>query len=314
MRSSSFRFLCLITLGMALLLVATACDKDKTTKPIMDFGVVAGTVYSPGKSVLPGVTVSIGDVSTVTDDYGAFVLSGIDAGAHVRVDFMMEGKASTQKVVEVEKGRTTYTSATLFNTYSVTFDPAFPFYISNGAEINVPEEAFVGPSGSPFTGSVRIAMHYFDPTVPECLNAFPGGFEGVQTDGTTTMFESYGFISASFYDAANPEVELQLAAGKQAQIQAPIPYALQAGAPESIPMWYYDDETGQWHEEGVATKEGNNYVGSVSHFSYWNFDHPVVIDDQSTLTGMVVTNERGNPVPGAQVVATGVNYAGYTTT
>jgi hypothetical protein len=37
-------------------------------------------------------------------------------------------------------------------------------------------------------------------------------------------------------------------------------------------MWYIDEQTGIWKEEGVAVKNGNNYIGEVKHFSFWNCD------------------------------------------
>jgi hypothetical protein len=33
-----------------------------------------------------------------------------------------------------------------------------------------------------------------------------------------------------------------------------------------------DEQTGIWKEEGTAVKNGNNYVGDVKHFSFWNCD------------------------------------------
>lgn len=304
----------LVFMSLALL-VMSSCDKDSSsssTIPSMDFGVVAGTVYSPGRAVLPGVIVSIGDQSTVTGQNGDFILSGIAPGPTVQVDFEMTGKISTQKIVSVEKDRTSRISATLFGARVATYDGMSSISIDETISLEIPQQAFVTPDGSPFQGTVRSEIRYFDPTQPECLDAFPGGFSGVQTDGNITMFESYGFFSASFFDAVDTEIELQLAENKQVEISAPIPYALLADAPDTMPLWFYDEEAGLWYEEGMATKEGNSYVGSVSHFSYWNFDYPVEIDSQATLTGKVVTGDTEEGVSGAQVVATGVSYSGYT--
>jgi hypothetical protein len=125
------------------------------------------------------------------------------------------------------------------------------------------------------------------------------------------MFESFGFISASFFKASDPSVVLDLADGKTAQITAPIPYTLMDNAPDTIPMWYYDESTGKWMEQGTGTKVGNNYVGDVSHFTYWNFDHPH--HSGCAIHPHRQSDERGpgEPVAGAQVVATGINYSGY---
>lgn len=305
--------LCLI-LCLVLLIGLSACDDDKPTTPGMNFGLISGTVYAPGRAVLEGVTVSVGDQSTSSDASGAFILSGLEAGARVQVEFSKDGYLSTQKIVSIVKGRTSYLSATLFTAYTTSFVANQSFVIDSGATLEIPQDAFVLPGGGSFTGTVKAEVCYFDPTNPDAINAFPGQFSGVQENGQSTMFESYGFISASFRDAQLPEVELKLASGKTVGITTPIPFILQENAPQTMPMWYYDEEDGLWREEGVATRQGNYYVGSVSHFSYWNFDHPVVIDDQATLTGRVMTAERGEPIPGAQVVATGVGYTGYTVT
>jgi len=297
-----------------LVLMITSCDKDKPTTPIDETGVVSGTVFSPGRSVLPGVTVSIGNITTLTDATGRFILPGITPGNSIIVNFSKDGYISNQKVVSVAKNQTTYTSSTLFTPVISTFSASTGSTISQGGtDVIIPDNAFVQPGGGAFSGTVQAKMRSFDPTDPQNLDAFPGSFSGIQTDGTEIMFESYGFIYASFADAANPATNLQLASGKVAQIRTFIPYSLQANAPDVMPLWYYDDNTGKWMEEGFATRDGNFYVGNVSHFSWWNFDHPIVVEDQSTLTGKVISAETRGVIPGAQVVATGVNYSGYTT-
>ncbi len=308
----------LVALSILVVLVflfgISSCDKDKPTNVTEQTGTVAGTVSSSAKTFLPGVTVSIGNKTTVTDSNGNFSINGIAVGANVMVNFEKVDYVHTQKVVTVQNGRTTYTSCTLFPASYTTFSASMAQSIyDSGALIDLPANAFETPSGVAFTGTVLAELKYFDPSNADCLNAFPGNFSGVQTDGTEVMFESFGFISASFYDASYTTTELQLSSGKTAQITYQIPPSLLSNAPATIPMWYYNETTGKWMEEGSANLVGNHYVGSVSHFSYWNFDHPIQISDQSTLTGKVVMDDANNtPVPNAQVVANGLNYSGYT--
>ena len=73
--------------------------------------------------------------------------------------------------------------------------------------------------------------------------------------------------------------KLQIASGHTAQITMTIDASQMATAPASIPLWHFDEANGYWKEEGNATKEGNKYVGTVSHFSWWNCDaqFPTVI-------------------------------------
>jgi hypothetical protein len=63
-------------------------------------------------------------------------------------------------------------------------------------------------------------------------------------------------------------------------------------------LWSLDDTTGLWKEEGTATRQGDEYVGSVSHFSFWNCDAPFAIT-QFTLT---VKTQQGQPLANAEVV------------
>lgn len=65
----------------------------------------------------------------------------------------------------------------------------------------------------------------------------------------------------------------------------PLTGAYLSDAPATIPLWCFDEVSGIWREDGSATKVGNNYVGEVSHFTFWNFDWP----NQSTfISGKLV--------------------------
>jgi len=302
-------------LVLLVLLGVSACEKDKPTTPSAPSGFITGTVFSQGRAVLAGVTVKVGTISTETNMYGTYMLSGIPVGASTKVDFEIAEYITLQKTISVENGKTSYLSCTMFKPTQTTIVPSVDNTLyDGGAQIVIPANAFVDAQGTAFTGNVLTEVKYFDPTLPECIESFPGTFSGLREDGVTiTDFESYGFISAQFFKSTAPTEELNLASGKEASLIAPIPYSLQANAPATIPLWYYDDVAGIWKEQGAATRVGNNYEGNVSHFTYWNFDQPITISDKSTITGKVVWNDTNHsPIANAQVVATGENYSGYT--
>ena len=73
-------------------------------------------------------------------------------------------------------------------------------------------------------------------------------------------------------DAGN---KLQLASGQPAILTFTIPDTLLSLAPASIPLWYFNDSSGRWIQQGTAVKQGNTYVGQVGHFTYWNCDAPM---------------------------------------
>ena len=93
---------------------------------------------------------------------------------------------------------------------------------------------------------------------------------------------------------------LNIAEGQTATISLPVPSGLAASAPATIPLWHFDELTGYWIEEGEARLEGGAYVGTVSHFSFWNCDVP---SDFVFIEGTIVDRD-GNPLQNVVVQIT----------
>jgi hypothetical protein len=86
--------------------------------------------------------------------------------------------------------------------------------------------------------------------------------------------------------------KLQIATGSTAKLTSPIPTSLRGSAPATISLWYVDEQTGIWKEEGTAIKTGNNYVGTVKHFSFWNCDMPI----NAIILSLTLRNNEGGPL------------------
>jgi hypothetical protein len=99
---------------------------------------------------------------------------------------------------------------------------------------------------------------------------------------------------------------LQIADGKKATLTMAIPSSLTATAPATIPLWYFDETTGLWKEEGSANKVGNQYIGEVAHFSYWNCDNP---HPHLPYHCRLVYSD-GSPAANVEVVLSEMNYYG----
>jgi hypothetical protein len=82
------------------------------------------------------------------------------------------------------------------------------------------------------------------------------------------------------------------------EISMPIPASQLNVAPASIPLWYYDHDKARWIEEGSAQKIGDQYVGKVKHFSFWNCDagFPII-----QLNGKVYLDNYELPLANATV-------------
>ncbi|RYD93472.1 MAG: hypothetical protein EOP50_11085, partial [Sphingobacteriales bacterium] len=121
-------------------------------------------------------------------------------------------------------------------------------------------------------GAVSVYAAYIDPSAQDIYQTVPGSFLANDKDGRRVQLTSYGMLAVEL-EGSNGQ-KLQVKTGQSATLTTAIPTAAQASAPASIPMWYVDETTGIWKEEGSATKVGNSYVGNVPHFSFWNCDVP----------------------------------------
>ena len=106
---------------------------------------------------------------------------------------------------------------------------------------------------------------------------------------------SYGMMAVELETSTGSH--LQIAPGKTATLTTPIPSSILSSAPATISLWYVDEATGIWKEEGTAVRNGSNYVGEVKHFSFWNCDYGL----PSVTLSATLKNSHGSPIVHAQV-------------
>jgi hypothetical protein len=143
--------------------------------------------------------------------------------------------------------------------------------LSNGAKVLLPANGVVyAGTGLPYQGAVSVYAAYIDPTSADIGRAVPGSFMANNKEDQRVLLSSYGMLAVEL-ENSNGE-KLQVAKGQAATITVPIPATLQSGASPSIPLWFVNEKTGLWQEEGTAVRTGNSYVGTVKHFTFWNAD------------------------------------------
>jgi hypothetical protein len=126
--------------------------------------------------------------------------------------------------------------------------------------------SLVDAHGNPFTGTATVEMFQYDTSLP---NPIPGD-QGAVSQGKTVRLSTFGAFYIQARDSAgNPP---QVAPSKKVNVTMPIEAALLAKAPGTVPFFRYEETTGLWTEIGTLTRSGNNYLGSVNHFSVFNAD------------------------------------------
>lgn len=297
-------------LAALLFLSLAGCPVEPGTEPtgdpaLVDFGVVMGTVIDPSGYGMGDVDIYVGDATTHTNSQGFFVLDGLSASDRQVVTFRKDGFVMTSEVVRIQSGESTWVEARMVAHDTVTsVDSASGGTVtsSDGASVTLPAGFAVGPDGSAWSGPVDVAVTWFDPSTEVGLDAFPGDFMGTRMDDSETFLVSYGYVDVSLFDPSTGE-PLDSAPGATFDLSMPVPADMQADAPATIPLWYFDEEAGEWMEESSATLNGTTYTGTVPHLSIWNCD---VAADRSYVIGRVVDcDDGGDPVKGARVTVKG---------
>ncbi|MEO6327075.1 MAG: PKD domain-containing protein [Thermoanaerobaculia bacterium] len=292
------------TAGTYQVIAASQADTSRTATATVTVsqqtsqnGIVLGTVSNSAGQPVAAVTVTAGGRTGQTNGQGFFTLDNVPANTRTLVNFEKPGYVPLTKVIQVVTGQGSFLDVNLGATKitgTISAANGGAVTVPGGGSITIGPNSLVSGNGTPYTGTANVALTPFDPTNPAELNAFPGKFEGVTKTGQTIFIVTFGFMDVTVTGTTGP---LQLAAGKTATLQIPVPASILSAAPSTLPEWYFDPTDGKWKEEGTFTLAGNVYQGTIPHFSIWNCD---VGAARCTITGRVV-DLTGAPVTCARV-------------
>ncbi len=238
---------------------------------------ITGRITDLNDQPLPDAMVSLGNKSATTNIHGLYTIKYSQFNTdRLKLTVTRPGYFKGSKTFFANSNSTNYLNIKLIpKTVTGTFAassggviriPGFvTILIDAGSVIN--EE-----TGDPYDGNVTVSAFYLDPADPMINDYMPGDLLGITINNEKRILQSFGMLSVEMNDGTGER--LQLASGKKAVIRLSIPADFQLRAPDTIPLWYFDEINGWWKEEGFATREGNNYTGAVSHFSFWNCDLP----------------------------------------
>lgn len=237
----------------------------------------------------------VGDLTTRTDEFGNFEFPrypNIGESAFLRVE--APGYFDGFRRVSVLKDNFNYTQIRLFEREIVgTFSASTGGTVStpDGLQVTLPAEGIMRQNGTAYTGNVQVAAAWVDPSSEDIPDLMIGDLSGRGLDGEIVTLFTYGMANIELLDDAGNE--LQVRDGVMAELSYPVPDARLASAPQTIPLWSYDEEQGTWIEESFARLEGNRYVGDVAHFSSWNVD---VKTDPISISGCVMQQQGARQI------------------
>ncbi len=241
-------------------------------------------------------TVQVGAVTITTDKYGYFEATNVDVVKNAAVVTITKaGYFKGIKTYIAAESKSAFFRIKLIpktNSGNINAGTGGAITLANGLSITFPPNAIVNAtSNAAYTGTANVAAYWIDPTSPDLNNTMPGDLRGLNIAGNLQLLTTYGMTAVELTGSSGEL--LQIAPGKKAILSLPIPASLSPSAPATIPLWYFDEAKGLWKQEGTATKTGNNYVGEVTHFSFWNCDVP----NSYVQFSCRVINANGQPIP-----------------
>ena len=299
-------------LGLLMAVWLAGCgsgSSDTEPPPPPVTGTVTGLAVSATTGApLAGVAVSSGTASTTTGADGTFNLTAVTPGAAV-VSFSATDHARSHANATVAAGQTASVSVRLtpIGTRQTTTAAAGATVSVPGtpAQVSLPAAGIVDRNGAAFAGTMTVELTPINPALD------PGNMPGDMTtrlgDGTVQPIESFGALAVNLQDGSGNK--LNLAAGTTATVRIPLA-TRSAAPPATVPLFYFNETTGLWVQEGTATLQGTApnqyYEGTVTHFTTWNADQ---VANTIRVTGCV-QEANAVRVAGALVRADGVDYSG----
>lgn len=262
---------------MLLALIASACvgtTQESTKDSSKETTLISGKICDMDGNNLTDVTIISGDKQIKTDSTGYFslnvdtlignrcVLRILKDGYFDRIYSKMVSDTMNYPIQLIKKEPSDFVSFEKFKSEDGTT------VMVNGASVTIPKSGLMKKDGNDYNGMVNITVVYLSPS-KNMYPLMPGSdLMALTANKDTIPLISYGMVNVEMTDETGEM--LQLKNGCEALLKYPVPEGFTAH--DTIPLWYFNEENGLWIEGGYSTKQGNEYVGSVKHFTWWNCD------------------------------------------
>jgi len=295
-------------LGFALLsLLFTGCDTRNEQEVAYEFTLgdsvtrnFKGSVVDENHNAVANATIKMGGFTTTSDSNGQFTLASVpvlERFAYLTAE--KSGYIIGSRVTMPHEGENNMVIMLLPENVVATIPTgqASNVILPNSVKLSF-DGAFVTENGAAYNGNVDVIVNHLAANDPDVFIKMPGTLLGTRTDGTLSGMETYGMINVELRGSNNEELQIQ--PGHVVDMVLPIAENQLDTAPATIPLWFFNETSGLWEEQGFSRKVGNKYFGAVSHFTWWNNDYAYVV---ATLF-VTVKNSDLSPVNGVRVTIT----------
>lgn len=275
-------------------------DKGNSIDTSLNFGSkvskdFSGQIVDENNTPLSNVAITISNKTATTDVNGVFIINSAivyDKFAYITAKKAgyIDGSRSLIPTNGINNVKITMLAGTIIGT--VNSGTTASISLPNGTKVTF-DGNFKTETGQTYSGSVSVIMHHLDPSDPNILDKMPGMLLAANSNGEERILETYGMMNIEMRGSSSQKLQLTTTA----QIEMPISTSQLATSPTTIPLWHFDEASGYWREEGRASKQGTKYVGTVSHFSWWNCDAQFA----TVRLRVTVVNSAGTPLSNVKV-------------
>ena len=240
-------------------------------------GSFMGVIEDEVGNTLESVQIQIGNAVTTTDRNGVFIMNNVDVFenfAYIKAEKV--GYISGSRVVIPKPNGVNRVKIQLLlkePIATIMSGETSEVSIAGGVNIKFEGDFITKADGNSYNGPVEVVAQYLYPNSGATFFQMPGNLFAQTASNSARSLETYGMVSVSLFSPSNQPLNID--PNSTATIEFPIDFNQTDIAPETIPLWSFDEEVGYWKEEGEATKVNNKYVAEVNHFSWWNCDIPM---------------------------------------
>lgn len=280
---------------------------------------LTGLVVDENKQPVSGALVEAYGQSATTDASGEFIIESASVPQQRCYVRCTKQGYFTGSNAQIPNAKDAFVQMVLMSdayTHQIDASAGGTATLANGSSVEIPANGLVDMDGNPYTGEVSVTVRHLNPSEETFAALVPGGDLAAQrTDESGAILYSYGILRVLLRDEDGND--LQVANGKEATLTVAISDEQMADAPNTIPLWYFDEEKGLWREEGEATKQGKQYIGKVKHFTDWNCDVPGegtevewIIESEGSGQGEVIRTPVDPENPGEPITTGGIPCTG----
>lgn len=175
--------------------------------------------------------------------------------------------------------------------------------------VSIPPGGVVTVDGEIPVGNINVSVTIIDPSIDPSL--MPGNYQTINSEtGGVKYIEPFGVISVSMRDEEGNILNLD--DDSKATIRIPLAHDVpNIYAYRRLSLYYFDEISGYWVEEGEAVFEELDYgwsvyTGEVSQLKVWSVGKAY---NSLNILGCV-EDQFGNPVSDAIINSSGVDYIG----